>query len=102
MVAAPLTLGTSPETLPALDQPRAGSKQALVVGMLIGREGATIAALMTATGWLPHTTRAALTGLRKRGFPIMRMARENATSLYRIAMPTPPLAQRAAPRCKRA
>jgi len=32
--------------------------------------GATLDELVASTGWLPHTTRAALTGLRKRGFTI--------------------------------
>ena len=35
-------------------------------------QGATLDALVNATGWLPHTTRAVLTGLRKRGFEIDR------------------------------
>ena len=30
----------------------------------------TLAELIAATGWLPHTTRAALTGLRKRGYAV--------------------------------
>jgi hypothetical protein len=50
--------------------PRSGSKQALVLAMLIKPDGATLDALVAATGWLPHTTRAALTGLRKRGYAI--------------------------------
>ena len=33
-------------------------------------DGATLAELVAATGWLPHTTRAALTGLRKRGYAV--------------------------------
>jgi hypothetical protein len=49
---------------------RAGTKQALLVEMLEREEGATIQQIVDATGWLPHTTRAALTGLRKRGFAI--------------------------------
>jgi hypothetical protein len=64
--------------------PRAGSKQALVVEMLRGETGATLQALVGATGWLPHTTRAALTGLRKRGISIERL-REGDASIYRIA-----------------
>jgi len=64
--------------------PRAGSKQALVIGMLSKQDGATIDQLIAATGWLPHTTRAALTGLRKRGFEIARTPRESGGSLYRI------------------
>jgi hypothetical protein len=52
--------------------PRSGSKQALVLAMLAKPDGATLDALVAATGWLPHTTRAALTGLRKRGYVIER------------------------------
>ena len=63
--------------------PRSGSKQALVIEMLSEKSGATLDALVAATGWLPHTTRAALTGLRQRGFSIER-AREGEASVYRI------------------
>ena len=64
---------------------RPGSKQALVVEMLSGDAGATLDALVRATGWLPHTTRAALTGLRKKGFSIERRAgHEEAPSTWRI------------------
>jgi hypothetical protein len=64
--------------------PRAGSKQALVISMLSGKSGATLDDLIEATGWLPHTTRAALTGLRQKGFSIER-TREKDASVYRIA-----------------
>lgn len=47
------------------------SKTDLVLGMLQRSEGATIDQLVTATGWLPHTTRAALTGLRKKGHALV-------------------------------
>lgn len=49
---------------------RAGTKQALLVEMLERTEGASIQEIVDATGWLPHTTRAALTGLKKRGFEV--------------------------------
>jgi len=65
--------------------PRTGSKQALIVEMLSKEPGATIDALIKATGWLPHTTRAALTGLRKRGFALERIPQTPGASLYRIA-----------------
>ena len=43
------------------------SKASLVLNLL-GREcGSTLEQLVAATGWLPHTTRAALTGIRKKG-----------------------------------
>jgi len=65
-------------------QPRDGSKQALVISMLSKKGGASIDALIDATGWLPHTTRAALTGLRRRGFEIERSRDDDAPSVYRI------------------
>ena len=52
--------------------PRDGSKLALVIELLRRADGATIVDLTQATGWLPHTTRAALTGLRKRGYAVIR------------------------------
>ena len=75
-----------PETVQQPDQstPRAGSKQALVIAMLSSGSGATIDALIAATGWLPHTTRAALTGLRKRGFAIERMRGEDKITRYSL------------------
>ena len=65
--------------------PRSGTKQALVVTMLAGPDGASIDELMTATSWLPHTTRAALTGLRKRGFAIVTHRVAGTVTLYRLA-----------------
>ncbi len=50
--------------------PREGTKMAEVVGLLERDHGATLAELIAATDWLPHTVRAALTGLRKRGFVV--------------------------------
>src|SRR5271165_2813163 len=50
--------------------PRSGTKIAQVIALLERPGGATLAELVAATGWLPHTTRAALTGLRKRGYAV--------------------------------
>jgi hypothetical protein len=44
--------------------------------------------LIAATGWLPHTTRAALTGLRRRGYTIERERSEKGGSVYRIVTGT--------------
>jgi hypothetical protein len=52
--------------------------------MLRKDNGASLDALIEATGWLPHTTRAALTGLRKRGYSVERIRKESKSSLYRI------------------
>ena len=62
---------------------RAGTKQALVMDLLRRKQGASITELAEATGWLPHTTRAALTGLRKRG---AQLASEKADGVTRYRM----------------
>src|SRR3984893_16354596 len=72
---------------PAACLPRSGSKQALIVAMLTKDKGATLAALVEATGWLPHTTRAAMTGLRKRGFAIERTREEGSDQIYWMGFP---------------
>ncbi len=72
------------ENRPVAGLPRSGSKQALLVAMLTNDKGAMLSALVEATGWLPHTTRAAMTGLRKRGFVIERTRHEKFGLLYRI------------------
>jgi len=46
--------------------PKRASKSDLMVAMLSTAGGASLDELIAATGWLPHTTRAALTGLRKK------------------------------------
>jgi len=65
-------------------EPRAGSKIALVVKLLTAARGTTLDAIVKATDWLPHTTRAALTGLRKRGYRIEKKKRTDNQTVYRI------------------
>ncbi|MDB5575513.1 MAG: hypothetical protein JWR80_689 [Bradyrhizobium sp.] len=69
---------------PPVAQPRATSKSAAVIALLQRGQGATLSELIEAIGWLPHTTRAALTGLRKKGHVIEKTKRDDATC-YRIA-----------------
>ncbi len=65
--------------------PRGGTKIAQVIELLQRGDGATLAELVSATGWLPHTTRAALTGLRKRGYAVgIDRADKARGSVYRI------------------
>lgn len=52
---------------PVRGEPRCDTKQAKVLDLLQREQGASVADIVEATGWLPHTTRAALTGIRKRG-----------------------------------
>jgi hypothetical protein len=64
--------------------PTAQKKIDVVLALLRREEGATLAELVATTGWLPHTTRAALTGLRKKGHVIDKSKRGELTC-YRAA-----------------
>ena len=70
---------------PSSSRPRQNSKLSQVMLMLSQECGITIDEIAKAMGWLPHTTRATLTGLRKRGIRIIRLTYEGARgSSYRI------------------
>ena len=64
---------------------RGETKQARVITLLGRDTGASLNELIAATGWLPHTTRAALTGLRHKGFVLDRDKRADGTTVYRIS-----------------
>jgi len=72
---------------PAPSEPRDGTKLAQVVGLLQRDQGATLDEVVAATGWLPHTSRAALTGLRKRGYAIERRQRAVGSGYVIVAAP---------------
>ena len=61
-----------------------GSKTGMVLELLSRADGATIEQIVEATGWLAHTTRATLTGLRKKGHVIISEKREGADRVYRV------------------
>src|SRR4051812_19315384 len=69
--------------------PREGTKKALVLSLLSRPEGATIDDLLSATKWLPHTTRAALTGLRKEGYEFLKSKNEEGETVYRTEKAPP-------------
>jgi hypothetical protein len=81
---------TGKQSIPDVSAPipasfRAGTKQELLVGMLSKEQGVTLDEMIAATGWLPHSTRAAMTGLRKRGLAIERAPiAKGGGSIYRI------------------
>lgn len=62
---------------------RRAPKRDTLIALLSRGEGASAAELMEVTGWLPHTVRAALTGLRKRGMDIRRFTGAGGTR-YRV------------------
>jgi hypothetical protein len=73
---------TPPQNAPAA---RAPTKQQQLIEALKQPQGASIAQLSERFGWLPHTTRAALTGLRTAGHAIERSTSTEGTTVYRIA-----------------
>jgi hypothetical protein len=74
---------------PATDVParKAGTQLAKVIAMLQRPEGATIADLQKATGWLPHTTRAFISVQvrRKAGLAVTTDKVEGRGRVYRVA-----------------
>jgi hypothetical protein len=68
---------------PAVLAARTGTKQALLIDLLAREKGASLDELTAATGWLPHTMRAALTGLRKKGHALDK-ERNSGVTRYRI------------------
>jgi hypothetical protein len=72
-------------TVTTADAPSAPqTKTALVLSLLKRAEGATLDQLVAATGWLPHTTRAALTGFKKKGHDVVSQ-KGDGTRTYRLA-----------------
>ncbi|MEO6153075.1 MAG: DUF3489 domain-containing protein [Croceibacterium sp.] len=59
--------------------PAPTSTIAQVIALLNRDQGATLAELVAATGWQPHTSRAALTGLRKKGHALLKDKRDEVT-----------------------
>jgi hypothetical protein len=82
--AANMAATTSSTAAPTSPAPRHGTKIARVVELLQRDQGAKLDELIAATGWLPHTARAALTGLRHRGYDVrLELGEKGRASVYR-------------------
>ena len=68
------------------------TKAAVVTKILSREKGATLLEISKATSWQPHSCRAFLTGLRKKG-PILKEQRSDGCLAYRIG----PVAQHTHP-----
>jgi len=85
--AANVTAAQSPTTTRAGTALRRGTKIARVVELLQRDQGANLDELIVATGWLPHTARAALTGLRHRGYDVrLERGETGSASVYRAVV----------------
>ena len=88
---APAKIGRSKRSAPTVAKPsptatathKAPSKSALVLKLLARAKGATIAEMEEPTGWQPHSTRAFLSGLRKKGMTVTREQRKTGETAYR-------------------
>jgi hypothetical protein len=63
--------------------PKAEHKRERVLALLRCSGGASLSEITEATGWLPHSARAVLTGFRKRGLGIDK-ARVDGTTRWSI------------------
>jgi predicted ArsR family transcriptional regulator len=71
------------DTTPLPAKPQA-TKSELVRRLLSRKTGATINELTGATSWQPHSVRAYLTGLRKKGSLLTREERRDGSKAYRL------------------
>lgn len=76
MARAPL-LVTTPVIKPT-------TKASRIEGLLLRVGGASLEDMCEVTGWLPHTCRAFLTGLRKKGRMLERSKREDGITVYKL------------------
>jgi hypothetical protein len=76
--------------------PASASKSDTVIKLLLRAKGATPLELIAATDWQPHSVRAFLSGLRKKGRVIVREARKSGEFAYRIVAEPSGAAQKAA------
>ena len=65
--------------------PTKPTKIEIILKLLYRPNGASIAQLQKAAGWQPHSVRAALTGLRKRGVAVTRDKNTAGVTVYRAA-----------------
>ena len=74
---------------PKQPTPRAGTKQAMLIEMLQTEEGATMEAIVAATGWQAHSARGAMSGTlgKKLGLVVTSAKEEGRGRVYRIHLP---------------
>lgn len=65
---------------------KAPSEQESLAALLLRDEDATLEQMIAATGWLPHTTRAAMTGLRKKDY-VINSDKVDGVRTYRAVAP---------------
>ena len=67
----------------ALPSAKRATKTDQLIALLRRPEGASIEEMVEALGWLPHTARAALTGLKKKGHDVVR-DKAGSVTVYKV------------------
>ena len=87
--AGPVPVAKLSQEVVHVPEPRktnGGSKQSRVIAMLASPAGATIAAMMKATGWQQHSVRGFLAGVVRKRLKLKLSSKEvDDTRVYRIA-----------------
>jgi len=85
--AAKTTAKATKAAKPAVEGVRAGSKTATILALLQRAKGATLAEIMEATSWQPHSVRGFISGTlgKKMGLTVKSERREDGTRVYSIA-----------------
>lgn len=67
------------------NEPKRETKQTIIIGLLSREEGATLAELIDATGWKPHSVRGHLSNMRKKhGVPVQAFTNSDGKRGYQI------------------
>ena len=77
---------SKPKAMASRASARSGTKQALLVELLRRKEGTTIAEVVKATGWQPHSVRGAISGTLKKklGLAVTSDKVEGRGRVYRV------------------
>ena len=68
--------------------PATRTKSETIQKLIARKGGASITQLQAATEWQPHSIRAALSGLRKKGVSIDRCTNSKGAAVYRLTVET--------------
>lgn len=77
------TTEKNPSVTKAKSNPK--TKASIVTTLLERKDGASLEAIGKATGWQTHSSRAFLSGLRKKGREVVRYQDDKGVSIYKLA-----------------
>lgn len=78
----PATADLTPIAVADAAPPKLPSKISQVINLLRRDQGALLTDIVNATGWQPHTARATLTGLKKKGHAIESRRADKQTTYF--------------------